>query len=175
MNALSQSNDLFACNLIYCLRTCQTPWHSARGRALLPCENLSVRFTPSRNTGGRKWVNGYFSTLLRPAQNPRVLNDVQKVQSRGNARARAHVFMVRLGCPAVVTKLEGPRLSRLQPLLSFALLVKSSSVRFAHAHAKRKVNEKQGWAGGPNFGSGASARKIRHSALSSSNDRLRSI
>ena len=43
MNALSQSNDLFACNLIYCLRTCQTPWHSARGRALLPCENLSVR------------------------------------------------------------------------------------------------------------------------------------
>ena len=43
MNALSQSNDLFACNLIYCLRTCQTPWHSARGRALLPCENLSVK------------------------------------------------------------------------------------------------------------------------------------
>ena len=57
--------------------------------------------------------------------------------------------MVRLGCPAVVTKLEGPRLSRLQPLLSFALLVKSSSVRFAHAHAKRKLQ--QGWAGGPNF------------------------
>ena len=47
--------------------------------------------------------------------------------------------MLRLDCPTVVTELEGPRLSRLQPVLSFALLVKSCSVRFAHAHAKRKL------------------------------------
>ena len=81
-------------------------------------------------------MNGYFSTLLRPAQNPRVLNDIREVQCRGNARA--HVVMVRLGCPAVVTKLEGPRLSRLQPVLSLRCSEKSGSVRFAHAHAKRK-------------------------------------
>ena len=40
----------------------------------------------------------------------------EKVQIGGNARA--HVLKVRLYCPAVVTKLEGPRLSRLQPVLS---------------------------------------------------------
>ena len=39
--------------------------------------------------------------------------NIRKVQNRGNAPTR--VFKVRLICPAVVTKCEGPRSSRLQP------------------------------------------------------------
>ena len=53
------------------------------------------------------------STLCPPCTKPSTLNADRKVQNRGNARAR--VFKVRLICPAVVTKCEGPRSSRLQP------------------------------------------------------------
>ena len=88
-----------------------------------------------------------------------------KIESRGNARA--HVFSVRLYCPAVVTKLERPRLSRLQPLLSFAW---RPAACVARAREAKTQQEK-----GSNFKPGASARKIRHSALSSTTDRLRSI
>ena len=32
----------------YCLRTCQTPWQSACGRVLLPCEHLTLSFRKSK-------------------------------------------------------------------------------------------------------------------------------
>ena len=53
------------------------------------------------------------STLCQPCTKPSTLTADRKIQNRGNARAR--VFKVRLICPAVVTKCEGPRSSRLQP------------------------------------------------------------
>ena len=53
------------------------------------------------------------STLCPPCTKPTTLNADRKAQNRRNARAR--VFKVRLICPAVVTKCEGPRSSRLQP------------------------------------------------------------
>ena len=35
---------------------------------------LFFRLSPSRNTGGAKWVNRYYSTRLSPRQNPQILN-----------------------------------------------------------------------------------------------------
>ena len=55
----------FACDPItYCLRTCQTPWHSARDRVLLPCENLSVNF-PGSLWSYRVGCNRFFLLRMR--------------------------------------------------------------------------------------------------------------
>ena len=43
--------------LTYCLRTCHTPWHSARNRALITCENLSVRSAPQCHLFSSKFIH----------------------------------------------------------------------------------------------------------------------
>ena len=148
--------------LTYCLRTCHTPWHSARNRVLLTCENLFVRLSPYRNTGGGQWVNE-FHPIPPCTKNPRFLNaDIRKVQSRGNARA--HVFKVRLISPAVVTKMRGAETISAAASSASRCSEKRGSVRFEHAHAKRKFKKKRGRAGGHKLRARASARKLRHSA-----------
>ena len=83
-------------------------------------------------------------------KNPRFLNaDIRKVQSRGNARA--HVFKVRLISPAVVTKMRGAETISAAASSASRCSETRGSVRFEHAHAKRKFNKKRGRAGGPNF------------------------
>ena len=83
-------------------------------------------------------------------KNPRFLNaDIRKVQSRGNARV--HVFKVRLISPAVVTKMRGAETISAAASSASRCSEKRGSVRFEHAHAKRKFNKKRGRAGGPNF------------------------
>ena len=74
--------------------------------------NVVPDFRSIATREGGKWVNEFHP--FPPWTKPTFLNaDIRKVQNRGNARAR--VFKVRLICPAVVTKCEGPRSSRLQP------------------------------------------------------------
>ena len=70
-------------------------------------------------------------------KNPRFLNaDIRKVQSRGNARA--HVFKVRLISPAIVTKMRGAEAISAAASSASRCSETRGSVRFEHAHAKRK-------------------------------------
>ena len=89
--------------------------HRGKARVTVFCYHAKICLLDFRSIATReavKWVNEFHS--FPPGQNLRFLNaDIRKVQNRGNAPTR--VFKVRLICPAVVTKCEGPRSSRLQP------------------------------------------------------------
>ena len=93
---------------------------------------------------GVPWVNDFHP--LPPWTKPSILNAERKIQNKGNARAR--VFKVRLICPAVVTKCEGPRSSRLQPAQLRAAPLRAIRAR---AREAKTFNKKKGRAGGPNF------------------------
>lgn len=70
-------------------RLCQ---QRTEGKRKIWTTRLFFRFSPSRNTGRRKWGPGILPPF-RHEQNPRLLSTIiRKVQIRGNARARARLL-----------------------------------------------------------------------------------